>query len=160
MLFPNSKIQKVLLIILIHFLCESMQCCIPEFGFISCYIYVTEGNTWHQNIFLFIPMFLFIVEKHYLKKNCLFLTIVWNSMRIIEKFCCCLLIPPIEKYIYNCFYLSMLLISNATLRIENTSQIIFSYLLHWIIWTPSLSVYFYFFLRFVSQPNCSPFPSN
>ena len=54
-----------------------MQHCLTVRGCMSCYI-----SVW---LVLLTPLFRLIVEKNYLKKNCLFLAVTWQSIRCIER---------------------------------------------------------------------------
>ena len=56
---------------------ESMKNCLPERGSVSCYISVCLVS--------FTPLCLLIVEKKSLKTNCLFLYVIWQSIRSLER---------------------------------------------------------------------------
>ena len=60
------------------------------------YICVTEGNYWHQNV-LFTPAGRLIMEENSLKNNCLFMSIMRKSIRILAKFRCYVSIPHIDQ---------------------------------------------------------------
>ena len=119
----------------------------------------------HHNNVLFTPPCRLISEKNHLKNNSLSLPVKWQSIRVLETWCrCMMLVPPIDHLfvISNIFSLCSYQIFDTSLRTELTSQILFSYFHHWIIWAPSSSVYSSIVSSgfiFISHPDFPPISS-